>query len=137
MAKNFLFTVTQLSADGSRVVQSNTILSEPRQDNSNIPKVKLKALAQHFYKLVEAENGSVVKDQYLVRKGKSLQVWVEQQHMLELEDFFESGSEIHSAQSEPVYVCTQQHSRRRKVQHRPAFRWRPISSKLREPTPTT
>jgi hypothetical protein len=104
MAKNFLFTVTQRSADASRVVQSNKILSDPSQDNSNLPKVKIKALAQHFYKLVDAENGSVVKDQNLVRKGKTLQVWVEQQNVVELEDFFESGSEIHSAASEPVYV---------------------------------
>ena len=68
----------------------------------------VKAQPGAIYRLVDAKTGEVVKDQSLLRKGRTLQVVVENQVLVEIDGFFSSQVDAAAPITEPAqYIISQ------------------------------
>lgn len=78
-----------LKAASANIKRDNSDLNIGRINSDSATKPLLvKAKPGIFYRLVDEKTGQIVKTQTLLRKGKNLQVLVDEKAVLELEDFF-------------------------------------------------
>ena len=70
----------------------------------SVSKLLVKAIPNHSYRLLDAKTGQLVKDQYLVRIGKTLHVMVDNQTVVELENFFTTETTPSSSPSSETAV---------------------------------
>lgn len=78
-----------LKAASANIKRDNSDLNIGRTNSDSATKPLLvKAKPGIFYRLVDEKTGQIVKTQTLLRKGKNLQVLVDEKAVLELEDFF-------------------------------------------------
>jgi len=105
MAKIYLLSISAPSADTKNSGATQKIYLDTK---GSTVKAKLKALPHHSYSLVDAQTMALIKDQYVIRKGKQLQVWVDEQIVVELDDFFEISEQSQLTNAElPSYVVQQ------------------------------
>ena len=72
---------------------------------SGAQRLSISAQANTQYRLVDSKTGQVIKNQTVVRKGKTLQIEVDGQNVAELDDFFpEEASSAASASEGVTYV---------------------------------
>ncbi|MFN6100838.1 MAG: hypothetical protein ACK423_03715, partial [Burkholderiales bacterium] len=78
-----------LKAAAANIKSDNSDLTIGRtHSQTKMAPLLVKSKPGIFYRLVDEKTGQIVKTQTLVRKGKNLQVLVDQKLVLELEDFF-------------------------------------------------
>ena len=105
MAKIYLLSISVASADTKNPGATQKIYLDTK---GSTVKATLKSLPHHSYRLVDAQTMALIKEQYVIRKGKQLQVWVDEQIVVELEDFFEISEQTqHTTADLPTYVVQQ------------------------------
>ena len=78
-----------LKAAAANIKSDNSDLTIGRtHSQTKMAPLLVKSKPGIFYRLVDEKTGQIVKTQTLMRKGKNLQVLVDQKLVLELEDFF-------------------------------------------------
>ena len=76
--------------------------------NGTTQRRAVKAQPGATYRLVDAKTGEVVKDQSLLRKGRTLQVVVENQVLVEIDGFFPIQVDANAPTTEPAqYIISQ------------------------------
>ena len=73
--------------------------------SSGAQRLSVPAQANTQYRLVDSKTGQVIKNQTVVRKGKTLQIEVEGENLVELENFFpEDASQAAPGSEGATYV---------------------------------
>ena len=81
-----------LKAASANIKQGNSDLNIGRTSSeSKTAPLHVKTKPGIFYRLIDEKTGQIVQPQTLLRKGKTLQVVVDQKVVLELEDFFNTA----------------------------------------------